>query len=121
MNIMNVPEETTPPSSQNFSNTQKLIEHAGTASELLKALSHESRLVILCTLLEKERSVMELEKILSQRQSTVSQQLARLRADKLVKARRHGQTMYYSLISEEAKQIVCLLANIYADHPTSPT
>ena len=55
---------------------------------MLKALSHEGRLMILCYLAHGEKSVTELEEILSMRQSAVSQQLARLRADNLIEARR---------------------------------
>lgn len=76
------------------------------ASDLLKALAHESRLMILCDLLQGERSVGELEALLSRRQSTVSQQLARLRLEGLVSARRDGKTIYYSIASDKARAIV---------------
>ncbi len=65
------------------------------ASDFLKALAHESRLMILCILAEGEKSVSELEDILNLRQPTVSQQLARLRADGLVSTRRDGKAVYY--------------------------
>ncbi len=113
MNTQISKENISLPATLTADNINTLIQNAGAASELFKALSHESRLIILCALLEKERSVMELEQILSQRQSTVSQQLARLRSDKLVKARREGQTMYYSIMSETTKQIITLLTQIY--------
>ncbi|MDU0953658.1 MAG: metalloregulator ArsR/SmtB family transcription factor, partial [Bradyrhizobium sp.] len=58
---------------------EQMIEKAREASEMLKALSHESRLLLLCILSEGEKSVTELEQFLGERQSTVSQQLARLR------------------------------------------
>lgn len=57
-----------------------MMHNSRQASDFLKALSHESRLLILCLLAEGEKSVGELEEFLSQRQSTVSQQLARLRS-----------------------------------------
>jgi DNA-binding transcriptional ArsR family regulator len=56
----------------------RMGEHAREASEFLKALAHEARLMILCDLLRGEKSVGELEALLSRRQSTVSQQLALL-------------------------------------------
>jgi DNA-binding transcriptional ArsR family regulator len=71
----------------------RMGEHAREASELLKALAHEGRLMILCDLLRGEKSVGELEALLSRRQSTVSQQLARLRLEGLVSTRRDGQTV----------------------------
>jgi DNA-binding transcriptional ArsR family regulator len=89
---------------------ESLLDKAKKASEFLKALSHESRLVILCMLAEGEKSVTELERRLALRQPTVSQQLARLRLDGLVTTRREGKTIYYSLASEEARMI---LAAIY--------
>ncbi|MBZ0146662.1 MAG: metalloregulator ArsR/SmtB family transcription factor, partial [Pseudorhodoplanes sp.] len=73
-----------------------LLENAREASDFLKALSHEARLVILCLLSEGEKSVTEIEHILDLRQPAVSQQLARLRADNLVDTRRDGKNIYYS-------------------------
>ena len=76
------------------------------AAHFLKALAHESRLMILCLLCEGEKSVTELERILALRQPTVSQQLARLRSDGLVATRRQGKTIYYSLASAETRVVV---------------
>ena len=76
------------------------------ASDFLKALSHEARLVILCLLVEGEKSVAEIEQMLSLRQPAVSQQLARLRADDLVEARRDGKNIYYSLARPEVREII---------------
>ena len=84
----------------------QMVEKAREASEFLKAMSHESRLVLLCILSEGERSVGELEDILGERQSTVSQQLARLRLEGLVQTRRDGKTIYYSLAGENVRIIL---------------
>ena len=84
----------------------EMIAKARDASEFLKALSHESRLILLCILSDGERSVGELESILGERQSTVSQQLARLRLEGLVSTRRDGKTIYYSLASENVRIIL---------------
>ncbi|KPL53699.1 MULTISPECIES: ArsR/SmtB family transcription factor [Hyphomicrobiales] len=92
---------------------EQLMRRAREASDFLKALSHESRLIVLCLLAEKERSVSDLERILSLRQPTISQQLARLRDDRLVKTRRDGNTIYYSLASEEVRQVIALVYSIY--------
>jgi DNA-binding MarR family transcriptional regulator len=71
-----------------------LIASAQQASGFLKALAHEARLLILCLLIEEEKSVTRIEEILSLRQPTVSQQLARLRADGLVETRREGKNVF---------------------------
>ena len=76
---------------------QALYRQAKKASELLKALSHETRLMILCLLSEREMSVSEIEQTVQLPQATVSQQLARLRADALVSTRREGRMVYYRL------------------------
>jgi DNA-binding transcriptional ArsR family regulator len=83
-----------------------MIANAQQASDFLKALSHEARLVILCLLVEGEKSVAELEDMLSLRQPAVSQQLARLRADDLVEARRDGKNIYYSLARPEVRDVI---------------
>src|SRR5205823_14989334 len=76
------------------------------ACDLLKALAHESRLMILCLLCEGEKSVTELEHLLALRQPTVSQQLARLRSDGLVATRRDGKAIYYRLASEQTRVVI---------------
>jgi DNA-binding transcriptional ArsR family regulator len=83
-----------------------LLENAREASDFLKALSHEARLVILCLLSDGEKSVTEIERILDLRQPAVSQQLARLRADNLVETRRDGKNIYYSLSRPEVRQVI---------------
>ena len=74
----------------------KIASNAMEASNFLKAISHEGRLMILCHLASGEKSVTELENLLSARQAAVSQQLSRLRLEGLVKPRRDGKTSYYS-------------------------
>ena len=88
------------------SELDRMVDNAKRASDFLKALAHESRLMILCILAEGEKSVSELEDLLRLRQPTVSQQLARLRAEGLVATRRDGKTIFYSLASEEARVVV---------------
>ena len=85
---------------------QSLMQRARQASDFLKALAHENRLVILCLLAERERSVTELEGLLELSQATVSQQLARLRHEGLVEARRDGRTVYYSLADATNKRFI---------------
>lgn len=84
----------------------EMAGNAHLASEFLKALAHESRLLILCLLTEGEKTVGELEELIARRQSTVSQQLARLRLDGLVSARREGTTIYYRLADEKVQVVL---------------
>jgi DNA-binding transcriptional ArsR family regulator len=93
--------------------TEAFFEQARKASDLLKAMSHETRLVILCLLSEGERSVGDIETILSMPQAAVSQQLARLRLDRLVKTRREGRTVYYRLASEEVTTLIGTLYELF--------
>jgi DNA-binding transcriptional ArsR family regulator len=86
---------------------------ADQASELLKALSNRHRLLIICQLIDGERSVGELAEFLNLRDSTVSQHLALLRKDGLVSARRDAQTIYYSIASAPAREILKTLYQVY--------
>lgn len=91
----------------------RLMRNAREASDFLKAVSHENRLLLLCLLAERERSVTELENILSLRQPTVSQQLARLRLDDLVTTRRDGKTVYYSLADDDVRRLIGVIYDIF--------
>ncbi len=83
-----------------------MMRNARRASDFLKALAHENRLMILCLLSERERSVTELEELLASNQAAVSQQLARLRHESLVDTRREGRTIYYSLSDAATKRFI---------------
>jgi DNA-binding transcriptional ArsR family regulator len=96
-------------------------EHASDAAGLMKALGNESRLMILCILAESERSVGELNEMVPLSQSALSQQLARLRQQGLVKTRRESQTIYYSLSSGPADRVINLLHDIYCGKKDCPT
>lgn len=86
---------------------------AGQATELLKSLANPNRLLILCQLIDGERSVGELAAFLGLRDSTVSQHLALLRKDGLVRTRREGQTIWYAMASAPATQVLRTLFKIY--------
>ncbi|UZE52202.1 ArsR/SmtB family transcription factor [Rhodopseudomonas sp. P2A-2r] len=90
---------------------------ADSAVDLLKALANRHRLLIICQLVEGERSVGDLAAFLDLRDSTVSQHLALLRKDGLVAARRDGQTIYYSIASEPAREVLTTLYNVYCMPP----
>ena len=92
----------------------ELEKNADKAANLLKALSNDKRLLILCALYKQERCVGELEEIVSLSQSALSQHLARLRRDGLVITRRDAQTIYYSLEDQTVKDMLRTLYGIYA-------
>ena len=94
---------------------QALLPAADAASELLKALANRHRLMLLCQLLDGERSVGDLANFLEIRDSTVSQHLALLRRDGLVSARRDGQTIYYTIGSPPARAVIETLYRHYCD------
>lgn len=89
---------------------QPLIDGSEAVTALLKAMGHDGRLTILCHLRSGEKNVSELEALLSARQAIVSQQLARLRMEGLVVARREGQAIYYALADSRVPGILDLLA-----------
>ncbi|MFC0239329.1 metalloregulator ArsR/SmtB family transcription factor [Rhodopseudomonas telluris] len=93
--------------------TSELRENVQVASEFLKTLSNASRLLMLCQLAEGEKSVSELAELLDERQPTVSQQLARLRSERLVETRREGQQVFYSLASDEVRSLILALHAIF--------
>ena len=91
----------------------KMAASAVQAANFLKAISHEGRLMILCHLASGERSVTELEQLLSARQATVSQQLSRLRLEGLVTTRREGKAIYYSLADDRPKLVMELIYDLF--------
>jgi len=90
-----------------------MADSAREAGDFLKVLAHEARLMILCYLVDGEKSVRELEDLLSLRQPTVSQQLARLRLEGLVDTRRDGKTIYYNLNSDRARKIIEVIYDLF--------
>lgn len=90
-----------------------MVRNATDASNFLKAISHEGRLMILCHLVSGEKSVTELEELLSARQAAVSQQLSRLRLEGLVIPRREGKTIYYRLADERPRRVLELVYELF--------
>lgn len=88
-------------------------EAADEASELLKALSNQHRLLILCQLIESEKSVGQLAEFLGIRDSTVSQHLALLRRERIIAGRRDGQTIWYRIESGPARAVMEVLYGAY--------
>jgi DNA-binding transcriptional ArsR family regulator len=91
----------------------RMAENAARASNFLKAISHEGRLMILCHLSAGEKSVTELEELLSARQAAVSQQLSRLRLEGLVTPRRDGKTIFYRLADDRPQKIMEVVYDMF--------
>ena len=87
--------------------------NAKSASDFMRAMSHEGRLALLCHLINGEKSVWELMDLLSMRQSAISQQLSRLRLEGIVECRRDGKSMIYSLRNTNVKRVVELLQDMF--------
>ena len=91
----------------------RIVDQATTASNFLKAISHEGRLMILCHLVSGEKSVTELEDLIAARQAAVSQQLSRLRLEGLVIPRRDGKTIYYRLADDKPKRVLEVVYDLF--------
>jgi len=103
-------------SDQNQPNrSSQMLENAQKTTDFLKSLAHTGRLMILCRLAEGPATVSELEEMLGMNQSSVSKQLARLRDDNMVDARRDGRSIFYSLSNDKARQIVGTLYDMFCD------
>ena len=96
-------------------------DKAEKATAFLKAMANENRLMVLCHLAQGEKSVSELEALIGISQPNLSQQLSRLRADGLLKARRDAKSIYYSLDSIEATLLIELLYKLFCAGETGAT
>ncbi|MDX1949050.1 MAG: metalloregulator ArsR/SmtB family transcription factor [Rickettsiales bacterium] len=92
---------------------KRIKTNAKQASNLLKLLSNEIRLLILCNLIEGKKSVSELESIIKISQSALSQHLAKLKAHNIIEDTRKGQLIFYSIIDKNSKKILETLYKIY--------
>lgn len=91
----------------------EMVGRAGEVAELLKTLSHPARLMIVCTLVEGEYSVGELEEKVDVHQPHLSQHLTVLRGSRIVETRREGKQIFYRLTEEKAAQLVAALFDIF--------
>lgn len=93
----------------------KIVENATDASNFLKAISHEGRMMILCHLVTGEKSVTELEELLAARQAAVSQQLSRLRLEGLVVPRREGKAIFYRLADDKPRRLLEVVYDLFCN------
>ena len=94
-------------------NLDAMQEHAKEAARLLRSMSNESRLMVLCSLIQGELSVSELNDRVPLSQSALSQHLASLREAGLVSTRRESQTIYYRLDGDDAVKVIEVLHSIF--------
>jgi DNA-binding transcriptional ArsR family regulator len=94
-------------------NVKDMMPAAESAAALMRSLSHPQRLLVLCALVDGEKSVAELRQGLGIEQVPMSQQLMRLRSDGLVEARREGTTVYYSIARPEVLTVVDALHSAF--------
>jgi DNA-binding transcriptional ArsR family regulator len=97
-----------------------MLHNAARAARLLKSVSNEYRLMVLCQLVEGEKSVGELERLVGLSQSALSQHLARLRRENIVHTRRQAQTIYYSLACDDTSRLIKALHDIYCAKTPRP-
>lgn len=96
-----------------MTNTLSLINGAKHSAGLLKVLANENRLMILCTLMNQEMSVNQLNDYIPLSQSALSQHLAVLRREQVVETRRESQTIYYRVKSPEVIRLLDVLHELF--------
>ncbi|MGI9260756.1 MAG: ArsR/SmtB family transcription factor [Woeseiaceae bacterium] len=112
-------ESNMPATPEDFARLTELHDMAASACELLKAMANEWRLMILCQLAEGEKTVSELQSILGLSQSALSQHLAILRREKIVRSRKHAQSVSYSLTGDEATKVMESLHDVFCGAATA--
>ncbi len=105
----------TAPAAEDFEKLGELHDMASHAVELLKAMANEWRLMILCQLAEGDKTVSELQEILGLSQSALSQHLAVLRRERIVKSRKQAQSVTYSLAGDEAPKVMNTLHEVFCE------
>ena len=94
-------------------NIKQMAATADKVADLMKMLSNKHRLMILCQLVESEKSVGQLAKLLGVREPAMSQQLATLRREGLIRPRREAQTIKYALARDDVRRLIGFLYDTY--------
>lgn len=97
--------------------TAELVENAGEAAEFLKKLAHPSRLMIVCALVDGERSVRDLEDTLDIRQPGLSQQIAELREAGFIHGRKESKNMFYRLADGRISAFISIMHRMFCEMP----
>lgn len=93
----------------------ELAVKAKDVAQILKNLAHPQRLLVLCRLSQGEANVRQLQELLQVEQAVMSQMLARLRAQELVRADKRGQQVFYRLADVRIAQVLETLTRLYCD------
>jgi DNA-binding transcriptional ArsR family regulator len=93
----------------------EMIKNAGDAADFLKKFAHPSRLMIVCALVDGERSVRDLEDTLGIRQPGLSQQIAELREAGFITGRKESKNMYYRLADRRITEFISLLHRMFCE------
>ena len=99
--------------------TAEMVENADKAADFLKRFAHPSRLMILCALVDGERSVRDLENRLGIRQPGLSQQIAELREAGLISGRKESKSMFYSLSDPRVSEFIAMMHRMFCEPPQS--
>lgn len=97
----------------NNTNLEVMERNSAKAEAMLKLLANAKRLMILCHIIKEAKSVSQLAGLVNLSQSALSQHLAKMREQGLVKSDKQGQTVYYRIASLEVEAILSTLYLIY--------
>ena len=97
---------------------QEMAKHADETADVLKSIANPKRLMILCALIEEEKTVSALNELVPLSQSALSQHLARLRAENLVATRKERQTVHYSISDPRIVELMSNLYELYCEPPS---
>ena len=99
----------------------EMLDNVTEASEFLKKLANPNRLMIVCALVDGERSVRDLEDTLGIRQPGLSQQLAELREAGLVSGRKESKSVFYRLADERVAEFVAMMHRMFCEPSADAT
>jgi len=102
-------------SEQTVMKSEDMVQYALEAELFLKQFANKTRLMILCSLLDEEKSVTELLEVVNVSQPVMSQHLALLREARMVATRREGQTIYYRLSDERVQRLIALMNEFFCN------
>lgn len=101
--------------------TAEMVANAADAAEFLKKFAHPARLMIVCALVDGERSVRDLEDTLGVRQPGLSQQIAELREAGFINARKESKNVYYRLADGRVAEFISMMHRMFCETPRTST
>lgn len=94
-------------------NAEEVMNVAGSLANLLKELANKNRILILCTIFDKERTVSEIVSVLGVSQSAVSQHLSRMKHQNILGTRRDGKEIYYRITNDDVNRIISFMHSVF--------